>query len=64
MRFFPEVCSGVFDNGMKLYVVERPGQPAVELQCHVRTCSIHEEENLGCGLSHFLENMLFQGCRN
>ncbi len=64
MRFFPEVCSGVFDNGMKLYVVERPGQPAVELQCHVRTGSIHEEENLGCGLSHFLEHMLFQGCRN
>ncbi len=64
MRFFPEVFSGVFDNGLKLYVVERPGQPAAELQCHVRTGSIHEGEDLGCGLSHFLEHMLFQGCRN
>ncbi len=59
----PEILSATLENGMKLYVVERGDQPAVEIQCHVRTGSIHEEDNLGCGLSHFLEHMLFQGCR-
>ena len=64
MRFFPVPQRLRLDNGMEIYVVERPGQPSAEVQCHVRTGSIHEEEFLGCGLSHFLEHMLFQGCRD
>ncbi len=64
MNILPEIYSAVLDNGMKIYVVERPDQPAVELECHVRTGSIHEEADLGRGLSHFLEHMMFQGCRD
>ena len=32
-------------------------------ECYIRTGSIHEGSFLGCGLSHFLEHMLFQGCK-
>ena len=31
------------------------------MQAYVTTGSIHEGKHLGCGLSHFLEHMLFQG---
>lgn len=49
------------DNGLKIYVCPRPGSGTVFSQAVVRTGSIHEGENLGCGLSHFLEHMAFSG---
>lgn len=64
MKLLPEIRQTVLENGMAVYVVERPEQPSVELQCHVRTGSIHEGLDLGRGLSHFLEHMMFQGCRD
>jgi zinc protease len=64
MNIFDDIQSFELDNGMRLWVKERPEQPAVEIQCHVATGWIHEGEYLGCGLSHFLEHMLFQGCRD
>ncbi len=64
MNILPEIKSTVLDNGLRIYIAERPGQPSVELECHVRTGSIHENHDLGCGLSHFLEHMMFQGCRD
>ncbi len=33
------------------------------VECYIKTGSIHEGKDLGCGLSHFLEHMLFQGCK-
>ncbi len=61
-----EVFSGVrvftYDNDFTLYVLERPESAAVSVQAWVKTGSINEGEYLGCGLSHFLEHMLFQGC--
>ena len=63
MRFYSSVLSWSFSNGMEAYVLPRPGG-TVMVECYIRTGSIHEGEQLGCGLSHFLEHMLFQGCRN
>ena len=62
MKLFSDIRSYTYPNGLSLYVLPRPGSASLELQCAVRTGSIHEGENLGCGLSHFLEHMLFQGC--
>ncbi|MGE4565278.1 MAG: M16 family metallopeptidase [Victivallaceae bacterium] len=63
-KIFETIKMRSFDNGLRVYVLERPGQPSAEIQCRVETGSIHEEEFLGSGLSHFLEHMLFQGCRD
>ena len=62
MKLFSNICSYTYPNGLSLHVLPMPGSASLELQCAVRTGSIHEGENLGCGLSHFLEHMLFQGC--
>ncbi|MBO5668175.1 MAG: insulinase family protein [Lentisphaeria bacterium] len=49
------------DNGVRLCYFYRPGVP-VEIQVHIASGSMHEGKFLGCGLSHFLEHMAFQGC--
>ena len=61
MNFYSKTRRRVFDNGMEAYFLPRPGC-AVELECYIRTGSADEGEFLGCGVSHFLEHMLFQGC--
>lgn len=63
MKLLSNIATFSYENGMKLYLHPMPGN-SVEVQCFIRTGSIHEGENLGCGLSHFLEHMLFQGCKN
>ena len=62
MRYFADPELFTLDNGIEVYVVARPGQPSAEILGCVRTGSIHEGAHLGCGLSHFVEHMLFQGC--
>ena len=62
MNFYAQTQSRRFSNGMEIYVLPRPGG-TVMAECYIRTGSIHEGRNLGCGLSHFLEHMLFQGCK-
>ena len=64
MKLFSALRSRTFANGLSLYVLPRPGSAAADLRIAVRTGSVHEGVDLGCGLSHFLEHMLFQGCRN
>ena len=49
-------------NGVRIYCLPRQ-TAAVEIQVHIATGSINEGRFLGCGLSHFLEHMLFQGCK-
>jgi len=61
MKFYGDTIRHCFGNGMEAYFLPRPGQ-AVEVECYIRTGSIHEGEFLGYGVSHFLEHMLFQGC--
>ncbi len=49
-------------GGSVLYVLHNETLPLALIQAVVRTGSIHEGEYAGCGVSHFLEHMLFQGC--
>lgn len=48
---------------MRICVLPRNDTPTVTVQTWVNTGWIHEEKDLGCGLSHFLEHMLFHGSR-
>lgn len=50
-------------NGLRIYVCPNRRAPVFSAYMTVTTGSIHEEEFLGCGLSHFLEHMLFTGTR-
>jgi zinc protease len=61
--YFADVRSFAFDNGLRVFVSEKHDTPAVTIQAWIKTGSIHEDNYLGCGLSHFLEHMLFQGCK-
>lgn len=58
------IHSVTLDNGSMLYIRENRTAPVVNLQAWERSGSINEGEHLGCGLSHFLEHMLFQGSEN
>jgi len=60
-RLAESLASTVLDNGLRIYVREHHDAPVASVQAWVRTGSVHEGEHLGCGLSHFLEHMMFQG---
>ena len=62
-NYFAGVKSKVLSNGMQVYVLENSNTPTVSVQAWIKTGSIHEDQFLGAGLSHFLEHMLFQGCK-
>ncbi|MBR2642043.1 MAG: insulinase family protein [Lentisphaeria bacterium] len=64
MKYFADPKLLILDNGIEVYVVERPEQPSAEIFGCVRTGSIDEGQYLGYGLSHFVEHMLFQGCKD
>lgn len=51
----------VLDNGLLLLHRKASLSDVVTVQVWVKTGSIHEGELLGCGVSHFLEHMLFKG---
>ncbi len=53
----------VLDNGLTVFICPRPGSGTVFAQTVIRTGSVHEGEDLGCGLSHFLEHMVFSGTK-
>ena len=61
-NYFSRIKSFSLNNGLRIYVNTKHDAPTVSLQCFVGTGSVHEADRLGCGLSHFLEHMLFQGC--
>lgn len=48
-------------NGLTVICKPDDSAPVSAVQLWVKTGSIHEGENLGSGLSHFLEHMLFKG---
>ncbi len=58
---FFKVRSETLGNGLDVYLHENPASPTVNIQVWIRTGSIHEGADLGSGLSHFLEHMIFQG---
>ncbi|MEX0323894.1 MAG: M16 family metallopeptidase [Puniceicoccaceae bacterium] len=50
-------------NGLTVTFQQVPAQPVVSVQAWIKTGSIHEDQHLGSGMSHFLEHMLFKGTR-
>src|ERR1700683_672158 len=55
------VNRAVLPNGLTLLVKPDRSAALVSVQVWVKTGSIHEGSQLGAGLSHFLEHMLFKG---
>ena len=51
----------VLSNGLTLLVAPDASAALASVQVWVKTGSIHEGSQLGAGLSHFLEHMLFKG---
>ncbi len=62
-NYFAGVKSEILSNGLQVYILENNNTPTVSVQAWIKTGSIHEDKFLGAGLSHFLEHMLFQGCK-
>ena len=63
MPIFPSttVDELTLDNGLKILACPHGEEELVSVQIWVRTGSIHEDEHLGKGLSHFVEHMIFKG---
>ncbi len=51
-------------NGLTLILDPDPTAPVVSVQIWVATGSMHEDSQLGAGISHFLEHMVFKGTRD
>jgi zinc protease len=53
-----------FSNGLTLILDCDSAAPVVSAQIWVATGSMHEDQHLGAGISHFLEHMVFKGTRD
>jgi zinc protease len=51
-------------NGLTLILDPDPAAPVVSAQIWVASGSMHEDQHLGAGISHFLEHMVFKGTRD
>lgn len=60
-QFHQGVKRLTLDNGMKVLLRPDPSAPVVSVQIWVGSGSIHEQEFLGSGLSHYIEHMIFKG---
>lgn len=56
-----ELCREMLPNGLTVIIKPDHSAALVSAQVWVKTGSIHEGSLLGCGVSHFLEHMLFKG---
>jgi zinc protease len=56
-----ELLHQTLDNGMEVVVKENRENTSVSLYCFVKTGSIHEDEYLGAGISHYLEHLVSSG---
>ncbi|MBI3269977.1 MAG: insulinase family protein [Planctomycetes bacterium] len=59
----PALHRETLDNGLVLILQEDHTAPLLTLQAWFKAGAIHENELLGCGMSHFVEHMLFKGTR-
>ncbi|MBE2205623.1 MAG: insulinase family protein [Chthoniobacterales bacterium] len=53
-----------YENGLTLIVEENRSAPVASVQAWCATGSIHEGDQMGSGLSHILEHMLFKGTKS
>ena len=61
-RFWNEpVERAILPNGLTLLIKRDASAQLASVQVWVKTGSIHEGDQLGAGLSHYLEHMLFKG---
>jgi zinc protease len=62
---FPKIDPFLFElsNGLTLIVDEQPGVEVASVQAWCQTGSIHEGNQLGGGLTHLLEHLLFCGTK-
>ncbi|HEY3755967.1 MAG TPA: pitrilysin family protein [Opitutaceae bacterium] len=61
-RFWREpVLRTVLPNGLTVIIKRDASAALASVQVWVKTGSIHEGDQLGAGLSHYLEHMLFKG---
>lgn len=51
----------VLPNGLTLVMKPDASMAVASVQAWVKTGSIHEDDHLGAGLSHYLEHLLFKG---
>ncbi len=56
-----EVFQTTLDHGLTVLIEENHANPIVSVQVFVRTGSIHEQEYLGSGISHFFEHIISGG---
>lgn len=59
-----ETVREVLPNGMTVIVRENHSSPVVNLRFYVKSGSIHEEEYLGAGITHYLEHLMSDGTTN
>ena len=60
-RLSERIRSFTLPNGLEIHVIPVRRAPVFSAQFWIDTGSIHEEQDLGRGLSHFLEHMVFNG---
>ena len=58
------VYSYELDNGLRLIIKEDHRHPIVAINALIDTGSANESNYSGCGISHFIEHMLFKGTKN
>ncbi len=60
---FPETTAQVrrLPNGLELIIKEDRNAPVVSVQAWCRVGSMHEGTQMGAGMAHFVEHMLFKG---
>ena len=51
----------VLDNGLTVVLKQERSNTICSVQVWVKTGSIHEGDQMGAGLSHYVEHMLFKG---
>lgn len=59
-RYDLPIREHIFDNGLRLLVLERPGDPRVEAKIFTDMGAIHETPGL-LGAAHFQEHLMFKG---
>ncbi|MBI3096631.1 MAG: insulinase family protein [Planctomycetes bacterium] len=57
----PGLTRKVLPNGLTIILKENHAAPVLTMQAWCKAGSIHEDKLLGCGMSHFVEHMLFKG---
>lgn len=51
----------ILDNGLEVFVAENHNAPVFTMRVYIHAGSIHEDEYLGCGISHYCEHLVSGG---